>query len=73
MGLSNSSADFAQAHQLGLVAQQAVSGYTFISQANTLNRSLTGNIVGTHQKGNAIVTVTFKVVNGNLSRVTRRP
>ena len=42
---------FGVGHQQAAVAQQAVSGYTFVSQANSLNRSLTGNIVGTHQKG----------------------
>jgi hypothetical protein len=73
MGLPNSQAGFDQAHQLALVAQQAVSGYTFASQTRNLDQSLTGDVVGVHRKGGSTVTVEFKFVNGNLVRTTRRP
>ncbi len=72
MGLTNDGAGFDQAHRLALIAQQAVSGYTRISQSVNLNEHRTGTIVGVHSKGREVVTVTFKFVNGNLVRTTRR-
>lgn len=73
LGLPNSRAGLDQAHPLGLAAQRATSGYTRLSGTNTLNAQSTGNITGTHQRGNESVTVTFQFVNGNLVRTTRRP
>jgi RHS repeat-associated protein len=73
MGLGNNGADFDRAHQIAVAAQNATSGYNLVSQTSHLSESLTGNIVGVHQKGDQIVTVTFQFVNGNLVRVTRRP
>jgi hypothetical protein len=72
MGLSNTQSDFNYAHRLAISAQETVSGYTYINQDARLNSQNTGQISTMHGKGNATVTVTFQVVNGDITRVSRR-
>jgi RHS repeat-associated protein len=72
-GLPFSAQGFAQAHPVGVAAQEAVSGFNRVSSTPNLDQQLTGSIVGVHRRGNQTVTVTFRFVRGNLVRVVRQP
>lgn len=48
-----------------------VSGYPYLTRSNTVNHQNTGEVVGTHRRGNDTVTVTFKFIKGALVKVRR--
>lgn len=70
-GLAADISGFNVAHRAGIRAQESVSGYTRVSSAPQLDANNSGQIVGTHRRGNDVVTVTFYFTNGNLTRVVR--
>lgn len=73
-GLPYDASGHAIAHPAGVAAQERVSGYQKVGGSRNFNfQTMTGDLTGVHRRGNSVVTVTFRFVNGNLRQVKRVP